>query len=490
LLHIQKLNNTYLKIRTDAGISQELRDYFTFRVPGFQFMKKYKQGVWDGNIRLYNVITGTLYTGLLAEVIKFAEARNYQIELDDHLDIASEFSVYEAKSFFDSLGLPHKVRPYQGKAFLDAVRYGRVLFVSPTASGKSLIIYLIIRKLLNDLPDSKILLLVPTTHLVRQMYTDFEDYGWNYCNECVQMIYSGLSKEITKDVVISTWQSAVNMPRSFYDQFDMIIGDEAHLWTAKSFLKIMENAVAIPYRFGFTGTLDDSLTHELVLQGLFGPTKNVTTTSKLIDDGYLADIHIKILTLLYPVADRLLVKGAKYKDEISYLVGHRFRNKFIKNLTLSLTGNTLLLYNYVDKHGKPLYDLISKHSGSKRKVFLIHGKTDVEQREEIRKIIESETDAIVIASYGTFSTGVNIRNLHNIIFGSPYKSKIRVLQSIGRGLRRGDSKDYCTLYDIADDLSVGRRINFAMKHVVKRMAMYGKEDFKFKIYRIKIGKGP
>ena len=161
------------------------------------------------------------------------------------------------------------------------------------------------------------------------------------------------------------------------------------------------------------------------------------------------------------------------------------RNAFVKNLTLSLKGNSLVLFNLVEKHGKVLFKMIEAEKGN-RKVFFVYGGTDVEVRESIRAITEEENDAIIVASYGTFSTGINIRNLHNVIFASPSKSRIRNLQSIGRGLRKGDNKESAVLFDISDDFRVGKFTNFTLKHFVERVKIYEDEKFTYKFYNIEL----
>lgn len=291
--------------------------------------------------------------------------------------------------------------------------------------------------------------------------------------------------EESPNLIISTWQSLYKLPKEYFEQFDFIIGDEAHLFKAQSLTTIMSSCTNARYRIGLTGTLDGTKTHKLVLEGLFGPVEQVTTTRKLIDSGKVADFEIKCLVLKHDDAICKEMKGKEYKDEIAYLVLNESRNKFIKNLALSLGTNTLILYQYVDKHGKILYDLIAGAKNIKdRKVFFIHGGVDAEMREEVRRITEEEKDAIIVASYGTFSTGINIKNLHNIIFASPSKSRVRNLQSIGRGLRQSEGKDKATLYDIADDLRVGKHMNFTLRHFVERVKIYNDEKFDYKLYKI------
>lgn len=433
-LFVSKVDEVHVKIDCEAGTAFEIQDYFTFLVPGHQFMPAFRNKMWDGKIRLYNVMTKRLYAGLLPYLEEFAKNRDYEIEYDSSIEGADEFSAIEAKEFSEELGLPFSPRDYQFKAFIHAVRNRRCLLLSPTASGKSLIIYLLVRWF-----GAKTLVIVPTTSLVHQLVSDFDDYGWDAQNNC-HKVMAGLDKVSDKQVIVSTWQSIYKMRKEYFDQFDVIIGDEAHLFKAKSLTSILEKMTECKYRYGLTGTLDGTQTHKLVLEGLFGPVKQVTTTKELIDNKQLADFRIKTLALSYTDEERKEVAKMKYQQEMDFIVRHEKRNRFIRNLAISQEGNTLLLFQYVDKHGRVLYDDINNRVGDDRKVFFVHGGTDSTDREEIRRITENSTNAIIIASYGTFSTGINIRNLHNIIFASPSKSRVRNLQSIGRGLRKSETK--------------------------------------------------
>lgn len=482
-LSLKPLNETYIKFECDRSVAQELSEYFTFFVPGYQFTPQYKSRVWDGKIRLADLRTFTIYRGLLPYIEKFCKERNYKLDSDPELSLTDNFSLKEAKEFADSLNLPFEVRDYQLKSFVHAVRNKRMLLLSPTASGKSLILYLIVRYLQeSDLKRG--LLIVPNISLVAQMFKDFESYGYD-SNEYCHSIHGGKDKQSNKFLFISTWQSVYNQPKEYFDQFDFVIGDEAHQFKAKSLTTILTGCSNSKYRIGCTGTLDGTQTHRLVLEGLFGPVYQSTTTSELIEKGQLADFKIKCLILKYPESVCKESKGWDYQSEINYIVSSQKRNDFIKNLILSLEGNTLVLFQLVEKHGKILYNLI-KEQAKKRHVFFVYGGTDVEIRESIRAITEKENDAIIVASYGTFSTGINIRNLHNVVFASPSKSRIRNLQSIGRGLRKGDNKEQATLYDIADDFRIGKSTNFTLKHFIERVKIYDDEKFNYKFYNIEI----
>ena len=484
-LVISKKNEVYLKVECDAHIKYEISDQFTFDVPGAKFMPQFRTKHWDGKIRLFNVQTGEIYVGLLDKLIDFCENHKYKFELEHSKfyglpgDMNDSISLEGVEDYMKSI-CSHEPRDYQIKGVYDALKYNRKLLVSPTASGKSLMIYSIVRYFTEQ--QRNILLVVPTTSLVEQMYKDFDDYGWSAEEHC-HRVYGGNERVSDKQVTISTWQSIYKLDKSFFKNFDVVIGDEAHQFKSKSLISIMSKLLDTKYRFGFTGTLDGTQTHKLVLEGLFGPTYKLIKTDELIKKGYLSKLNIKVLLLKH--------EGKKindYEEEVQYLISNDKRNKFIKNLVLDLKGNTLVLFNRVSTHGEPLYDLINNNVSENRKVFFIHGGVDTEERELVRKITEEEKNAIIVASYGTFSTGINIRNLHNVVFASPSKSRIRNLQSIGRVLRKGKEKVSATLYDIADDITHNGKRNYTLNHLVERIKIYNEENFDYEIISINFNK--
>ena len=477
-IQIEKFDETFIKVKADPSVMMELSDHFTFEVPGAKFMPAVRNKFWDGKVRLFNVMNGLIYAGLLRYVEEFCRSREYILE---HLsDFSSEeFSLSEAKDFIKKLKPTMEPRDYQIEAFVHAVREHRALLLSPTASGKSFIIYLLVRYY-----AKRTLIIVPTTSLVSQLASDFADYGFD-SDTFVHRVFAGQDKGSTKPITISTWQSVYKLPKTFFDQFDVVIGDEAHLFKAKSLTSILTKLSGCRYRFGFTGTLDGTQTHKLVLEGLFGPVRKVISTKELIDQKHLAEFSIKALVLSYPDHIRQMVSKMDYQSEIDYIVTLKERNNFIKNLALSLEGNTLLLFQFVEKHGLELYKILDNEKGE-RNIYFVSGSVSGDEREEIRKIVEHERNAIIVASFGTFSTGVNIKALNNIIFGSPSKSRIRNLQSIGRGLRKSDTKVAAVLYDISDDLTWKNKKNFTILHFMERIKIYAEEQFKYRIYNVKL----
>jgi superfamily II DNA or RNA helicase len=483
-LVIRKKNEVFLQIQAEPYVHQELSDYFTFEVPEAKFLKRNpKYRYWDGTIRLYSPGTGELYAGLYNHLMAWSKERGYSIEsvkndwYGDITDTNTMISPEGVKTFVDKIS-NIKPRDYQYYTVYLGLKYNRGLFLSPTGSGKSLMIYSLVRYY--HATDKKILIIVPTTSLVEQMVKDFTDYGWNV-DEHIHKIYSGKEKNSDKPIIISTWQSIYKFPKRYFDDIDCVIGDEAHLFKSKSLTGIMEKLHNAKYRFGFTGTLDGTKTHKWVLEGLFGACEKVTNTDKLIQQGHLSNLRIKIL-----VCKHEYQYFEDYHSEMEFIVTNNKRNNLIKNLVADIEGNTLVLFNYVEKHGEPLYELINKSVDDNRKVFFVHGSVDTEDREQVRSIAEKENNAIIIASYGTFSTGINIKRLHNIIFASPSKSRIRNLQSIGRVLRKGEGKEIATLYDIADDISSGTRQNYTLRHLQERIKIYQEENFKYEIIKVNL----
>ena len=482
-LVISKVNEVYLKIQTEPHIDYELRDRFTFEVPNKKFMPQYRNKYWDGYVHLYNLKTKRIYVGLLDKIIAFCENSGYTYQFENNKYYGLPFEYNEmvskegVKDYIKSI-TKFKARDYQIDAVYDALKYNRKLLISPTASGKSLMIYSLVRYFVER--NQKILLVVPTTSLEEQMYKDFEDYGWDPKNHC-HRIYAGRERTNVNEVTITTWQSVYNLDRGFFEDYDVVIGDEAHLFKSKSLVNIMDKLHHAKYRYGFTGTLDGTQTHKWVLEGLFGPSYKVTQTKRLMEEGYLSNLDIQCIVLKYKPKN-----FQTYEDEIQFLISHERRNNFIRNLALDLKGNTLILYSRVETHGEVLYNLINNKVDNGRKVFFIHGGVDAENRESVREITEEETNAIVVASYGTFSTGINIKNLHNLIFASPSKSRIRNLQSIGRVLRKGNSKTKAKLYDIADDLTTSSGKNYTLNHFIERVKIYVQEQFNYEIISINL----
>ena len=492
MLNIEKINDVHLRIYADPGIEQELSQFFEFEVPGYKYMPAYRAGLFDGKIRMYDLRRKTLYVGLLKYVQEFAERNEYPITYMNEVVSTTKITPQEVEDYAKWLNLhgrgkPIEIRDYQVDAIHKALQNERALLLSPTASGKSLIIYTAMRHHLEE--GRKCILIVPSVSLVEQMYADFKDYssenGWRTDRHC-QKLYAGFPKDFEADVLLTTWQSIYKQPASWFQQFDVIFGDEAHQFKAKSLSTIMDKMTNVRYRIGTTGTIDNKKVHKLTLEGMFGPIYKVITTKELMEKGSVANLKIKCLVMKYDEITRKIRNKNTYQDEMDFIVTHEKRNKFIRNLAVSCEGNTLVLFQYVEKHGKVLYEMIKNKVHEDRKVFFIYGGTEVEAREAARSLTEKENNAIIIASFGVFSTGINIPSIENVIFASPSKSKIRNLQSIGRGLRLKEGKTHCNLFDIADDLHWKSWKNHTLRHLQDRVQIYAEERFAFKIVEVNL----
>ena len=483
-VYLEKFNEAYLRVKCDPSVGRELSEFFTFEVPGAKFMPSVRKRIWDGRIRLYSPGTGKIYLGLLPYVEKFLREQGYSIKyntdfskrnLDKSTTIRFIRSLEKGKI---------RARDYQINAVHNILEHDRGLILSPTGSGKSFIIYALVRYYVEKFDGQKILIVVPTTGLVEQMYSDFADYGW-FPDEHCHRLYAGSDKHTNKEVIISTWQSIYKLDKKYFSQFGAVFVDEAHLAKAKSLTGIMTKLHECKYRIGTTGTLDGTEVHRLVLEGLFNVHEQVTTTSELIERKELSNLHIRCLVLEHTLSNRKLMKGKTYQQEMEYISTHRKRNLFISKLVSTLEGNTLVLAQYIEKQLVPLC-MIIKELCEDRTIHLIYGATPTDDREKVRGLVEKSDNAIIVASYGTFSLGVNIQRIHNIVFASPYKSQIKVLQSIGRGLRLAGDKEQLNLFDIADSLVYNNKSNYTLNHFSERINIYNEQGFDYDIVPVKL----
>ena len=462
-VRVEKIDEVFMRVHCDDGLARDLYDFFSFTVPGAKFMPSYKNRYWDGKVRLFSIKTNKIYIGLLPYVDEFCRERGFNFEGIQDVIGEKQRATEELHQFIEELNLPFSPRDYQMEAFRTAVQYGRQLLLSPTASGKSLIIYLLARYY-----NKKTIVIVPTTSLVEQMAKDFQDYGYQ---EDICKIYSG-QPVFDAPITITTWQSFAKAPKEVMQSFDVVVGDEAHLFKAQTLKGILEKMKTTAIRFGTTGTLDGSECHRLQLEGMFGPVKKVVSSYQLMEEGTIAQINIQCIILRHTK-----MKKMSYQDEMDYLVNNEERNKFIVNLVKSLKGNTLVLFQYVEKHGEVLYDMMF-NTDMGGNIHYVYGGTDTEDREVVREIVEKNKEDTILASYGTFSTGINIKRIDNVVFASPSKSRIRNLQSIGRGLRKTEGKDSMRLFDISDDLQCD---NFTLRHLKERINTYNEENFPYEL---------
>jgi superfamily II DNA or RNA helicase len=485
-LFVQKVDEVRIKVGCTSGTTrQELKEAFSYFVPNFRHMPKYKMGIWDGRISLYDLRTNSTYLGLLTKILEFAENRGLKVSLDPNQ--FSNETGFDVDSFLKTFNSKHELRDYQREVLQIAANSKKAIFLSATGSGKSLSIYALIRII-----NKPTLLIVPSIQLVGQMYGDFKDYSSEDASfdvdTYVQQIHGGQTKEVSKQIVISTWQSIYKLPVEYFEQFELVIADECHEDKSDKLRQLIEKCKNSKYRYGFTGTLDGTLTNEMILRGLFGDVHQVSRTSELIDRGVLADMRLKQVILNY--SDEVKKQNARklYQEEVEYLLSSPERMNFLTKLTLRCPGNTLVLFQRVEEHGEKIFEqltLENERLGLGRKIFFVHGGISKDKRLEIVNVAEQEDGVIIVASLGTFSRGINIRNLENLIFAFGLKAKITTLQGIGRGLRIGRSNKV-TVFDICDDLTWKSWINYSLRHAMERMKLYQEERFNYSVVKVKL----
>lgn len=382
-------------VHCDRSIALGIKNKFSFMAKNYKYASAYKFGSWDGTISLYNLKTNEFYVGLIPDLFKWAKEVGYKVSfIEEEKYLFKPFVKFDPEFFTKTLPTMAKFPPkdYQIKYIEGALKWNKLLILSPTGSGKSFTIYCIIRYILLH-TDFKILINVPSISLVEQLFSDFKDYtidGWNV-DEDVTKVYSKAEENPNARIVISTWQSCASKPDSYYQQFDAYICDEAHGASAKVISGIIDKLAHAKIRFGLTGTLDGTDLHELEMIGRFGRLFRVVTTADLMESGDLAELKVNFLKIKYPLAECKLIskKATEYQEEIAYILDHEERNKLLIKLAMNQKKNTLMLFNFVDRHGKKLLgDMNMQADKYLKKVFFIYQKVAGDERESIRKTLD------------------------------------------------------------------------------------------------------
>jgi len=518
-VYIEKIDDVNIRIHANLGIREQLEQVFRFRPENYQFTPKYKAGLWDGYIRMFNAYTCLMYTGLMKEVIDHCKRYSYSCYVDPKLlnyekltyDNIEDWFKNDLKPTTDD-GKPLDIRDYQLDAIFKSIKFRRILLESATNSGKSAVIYAIMKWLFENDKIESALVVVPTIDLVNQMYSDFDEYSQHPDNDFVSAdwvhkIFGGEDKWTDKPIVVSTWQSIKDMPPEWFEQFGCMIGDEAHGCEAKSLVKIIQNMPNCLYKIGMTGSLKDFEGSRFNLMGLFGPIVKIITAKEMIKRGDSTPLKIEGIMLEYSQRERKVLaaekrklakenkelqesgkpknNGAEYNFEKDFIIDHIERRKFVRNLAVTREGNTLVLFRF-ERHGRQLYEDIKAVTPDDRPVFYVDGKIKTKIRTQIRKITDKYTNAIIVASYGTFSTGINIKSLKHLILAFPYKSKIKIVQSIGRMLRKFKGKDVAMMWDICDDLQWKTKSNYAKDQFIERLKIYRNEQHAYKITKVEL----
>lgn len=511
-IKISKINETFMKVEpTDRSVHEELYHYFQFKPENVVNSPKYRYGKWDGYTRLYEKRTGKMYTGLLVHVLKYAKEFGYSVQVDPTLKTSTDIEVRDILKYViqeikpHSGGKPIIPHDYQAKSLIHGLKNNRSTMLAATSAGKSLILYLLTRmyQLYDDVQDERILIIVPSKNLVEQMYDDFDDYSrrpgqdWYVSDHC-QKINGDYDKDLNRQVVISTYQSLADYGKDYFSQFAVVLVDEVHRAKGNTITEIMKACIHTKYRHGLTGTLDDVEVHKLVITGLFGPVKRIVTTKEIQDSGRAATSTINIMNLKYSkdmvvdykqwMKDEKKLKGTNFKpwdSELKYLYSCSERTTMIQNLIQGLKGNTLVLFDRVEAYGRPLFEeMRDRLKDDPRTVCFIDGNVSSDERGAIKRLMEADDNVITYASYGTTSTGVSIKNIHNVVLASSSKSKVLVLQSIGRGLRLTDGKSHVNVFDIVDNIE----FNIARGHADTRLGFYNKDQFPLKFHTFNLTK--
>lgn len=491
MIKIHKYNESFLFIDCDRDEALNIQSYFEFFAPGYVFHPAFKMGSWDGKIRLFNIKTCRLPIGLLKKLIKNLKRDGFEFSIEDKEELfktGKKISVQNVLKFaMDVLKIDPSMKPrdYQIFATQWFLYKKKGIILSSTASGKSLIAFLIFNLLQYIYEDFKFLLVVPTKQLVSQMRNDFIKYGENFddYDDHIHMIWAGKDKHTEKSITISTWQSLQRLDKTYFYQFNCILIDEVHKVTGKELTKIVENCVKAEYKFGMTGTIKNGKSDVMQLEALFGSVNRVSKTKDLMKKNYLSKLMIYGVVLKYPEKLCKLVRKLSFDEEVSFVNKQKIKQYYVCKLADNCKGNTLVLFKKIE-YGTALKEYLETNSD--KKIFYVDGTVSVENRDIAKEYFEKNDDAILVASYGTFSTGINIKNLPNIIFAESMKSIIQVLQSIGRGLRKHKNKKITNVYDITDSFKIGKRKNFLLKHFFERIGYYEDEEFDYKIKEIQL----
>jgi superfamily II DNA or RNA helicase len=492
MIIINKLNESFVNLQGDYDELLTLKEHLTFKVPNAKFMPKVKAGIWSGDISLLER-NGNLPIGLYPKVKELCKQLNIPFE-SNFTKTSINITEDNINSFVKEIKCNLTCRDYQIKAIIASFKQQKNIVISPTASGKSMILFLIAMLNLKINPSAKILLIVPSINLVDQMKGDFLEYGENTKLPEIHTIYSGQERHNEYPITISTWQSLqMIQDKEFFEDFDVVLVDEVHGASNSTGQKSMSMVVQkliqacsnAKMKVGVSGTIQDEKINRLQLEGLFGKINQFTNTKELMDKGTLSKLEINFLVLNYEDKIRKQCYNLPYPDEMKLITEIEQRRKFIINLAKKIKGkNVLILFRNIE-FGKMIYnDLLELELD--RNIHYVSGETKGKDREETRQTSIEDTDGIIVASIGVFATGVNIPNLDYLIFAQSQKSKIKVLQSIGRVIRKSKSKNKATVIDLVDNLSWKRKQNFSLKHGMERMELYDKEQFEYDIKEINI----
>jgi superfamily II DNA or RNA helicase len=481
----------------------------TKKIHNFYFHPLVKKKLWDGNICFIEKKGGAwkIPIGLWREVLQIGEDYAIEIEIGGLDKIVNndltleEYTEWVNEFFAGGIGGdPEKMpRDYQIETAWKLIKYRYSISEVATSSGKTLISFMIFAYLKQKGLIRKFLMIVPSTNLVFQGSEDFEDYGLHKLGSKIQQIGGGSKLREGCDVIIGTFQSLVKQDQEFFEEADLVFVDEAHHTNSMSIKKIVAQCMHSRWRFGLTGTLTKRGTADyLTIQQFLGPLIVEISPSFLFDNNYATPVSIKIVVMDWlekefkdKLADLKLnnnnLEGNEvYNLERKLVVESKKRLNYVVDFMSKTSKNSLVLFQSVkDEYGKQIWNLL-REKNNEKEVFYVDGDTSEGLREEYKSRMASGNNKILIATYGTFSTGISINNLHNIFLVESYKSEVLIKQSLGRGMRQMEGKEKVNIIDFVDDFSSPKYQNYLMKHSEARIQIYKNESFEYKIYKVKL----
>lgn len=489
-------NNQFLRIDDATEMElEQLRISLTKRIESWRFNPLVKRGVWDGYVS-YIKDDKWIPAGLWRYVVQICKDYNIQVDIKGirrliDPDMNAESFESWALDFFK--GAEITPRDYQIETAFNILKYRRCLAELATSAGKTLISFLTVAYMLEKQKAEKILFIVPNVSLVVQAHEDFHEY--NYMNKVdlrIQQIFAGKKIKSNKNIIIGTYQSLVKKDKEYFSQFDAVIVDETHKAKSNSIKTILQKCTNAKYKYGLSGTIPkDGTLDKLTLMSQTGPVISEVKASFLQNQGHIAKCVVKVIEMQYATDSQrhafqeLAQNKYENKDvfqlEQNFVINTPSRLDFISSVISRVPRNSLVLFHRIE-HGKRLYEKLRQDSN--KRVFYVDGGTDKDIREEYKKKMEAGEEVVIVASYGTFSTGISIKKIHNIFFTESFKSEVIIRQSIGRGLRQHESKDKVLIVDFVDDIRTEEWDNYLFKHGKARQKIYKQEKFDYNIKRV------
>lgn len=460
-----------------------------------------KKGWWSGKISYFKS-NRYLPAGLWHEVVEVCKQYNYEINIkgierkfDRDID-KDEFAAWVEEKWSNC---ERKPRDYQIETAYQIIRYKSCLAELATSAGKTLISFMVIAYLLETRKSKKILMIVPTVDLVVQSSEDFYEYNSESLNMKlqIQQIFAGSVIRDGANIVVGTYQSLVKKDKSYFEAFDCVIVDETHKAKSASIKTILEKCDSADRRFGLSGTIPKPGTLDrLTIMAYTGPIITSIRADYLMEKGHITPCEVFAIEMNYAsqeVRDGFRTLHQRSEEdrkkllnlEQNFAIQSEARLEFITDMILKNHKNSLVLFYRID-YGNKLYEKLRQKTN--RRVLYIDGGVDKELRELHKENLEEGEQKILIASYGTFSTGINVKNIHTIYLTESFKSEVIIRQSIGRGLRKHDTKKKLVVIDFVDDYRIGKFNNYLYKHGLARQEIYREQNFPYSVRQVDLNK--